>query len=111
MEEASYDDINTAFNNISLNQSIIKEITKSENESRDSVLSTFKPLVLSAIDILRNKKKCQGVDSIYDHIIKTQASNVDRVLIESVVTNLTKENLIIKKLHPVLIPSFETMHP
>ena len=33
MEEASYDDTNTAFNNISLNQSIIKEITKSENES------------------------------------------------------------------------------
>ena len=44
MEEASYDDINTAFNNLSLNQSIITEITKSENESRDSVFSTFKPL-------------------------------------------------------------------
>ena len=73
MEEASYDDINTAFNNLSLNQSIIKVITKSENESRDSVLSTFKPLALSAIDILRNKKKRPDVDSICDHIIKTQA--------------------------------------
>ena len=50
MEEASHDDINTAFNNLSLDQSIIKEITNSENESRDSVLSTFRPLVLSAID-------------------------------------------------------------
>ena len=59
MEEASYDDINTAFNNLSLNQSIIKEITKSENESRDSVLSTFKPLVLSAIDILPTKRSVQ----------------------------------------------------
>ena len=95
MEEASYDDINTAFNNLSLNQSIITEITKSENESRDSVPSTFKPPVLSAIDILRNKKKHPDADSIYDHIIKTQASNADRVLIESVVTNLMKENLII----------------
>ena len=45
MEEASYDDINTAFNNFSLNHSFTKEITNSENESRDSVLSTFKPLV------------------------------------------------------------------
>ena len=73
MEEDSYDDINTAFNNLSLNQNIIKVITKSENESRDSVLSTFKPLALSAIDILRNKKKRPDVDSICDHIIKTQA--------------------------------------
>ena len=106
MEEASYDDINTAFNNLSLNQSIITEITKSENESRDSVLSTFKPLVLSAIDILRNKKKRPDVDSSYDHIIKTQASNADRVLIESVVTNLMKENLIINKKTPSGFDSF-----
>ena len=40
MEEASYDDINTAFNKLSLNHSIIKEATNSENESQDSVLST-----------------------------------------------------------------------
>ena len=106
MEEASYDDINTAFNNLSLNQSIITEITKSENESRDSVLSTFKPLVLSAIDILRNKKKRPDVGSIHDHIIKTQASNADRVLIESVVTNLMKENLIINKKTPSGFDSF-----
>ena len=59
MEEASYDDINTAFNNLSLNHSIINEIPNSENESRDSVLSTFKLLVLSAIDILGNKRSSQ----------------------------------------------------
>ena len=53
MEKTSYDDINSAFNNLSLNHSIIKETTNSENESPDSVLSTFKPIVLSAIDILR----------------------------------------------------------
>ena len=71
MEEPSYDDINTAFNNLLLNQIIIKEITNSENESRDSVLSTFKLLVLSAIDILRNKKKRPDMDSIYDHKFQT----------------------------------------
>ena len=56
MEDASYDDINTAFNNLSLNHSIIKGISNSKNESQDSVLSTFKPLDLSATDILRDKK-------------------------------------------------------
>ena len=66
MEEPSYDDINTAFNNLSLNHSIIKETTNSENESWDSVLATFKPLILSATDILRDKKKRPDVDSIYN---------------------------------------------
>ena len=97
MEKASYDDINSAFNNLSLNHSIIKETPNSENESPDSVSSTFKPIVLSAIDILREKKKRPDVDSIYNHIIKTQASNTDKFLIESVVTNLMKDNLIINK--------------
>ena len=73
MEKASYNDINTAFSNLSLNHSIIKETTNSENESPDSVLSTFKPIVLSAI----NKKKRPDVDSIYNHIIKTHASNAE----------------------------------
>ena len=94
MEEATYDDKNTAFNNLSLNHSFIKEINNSENGSQDSVLSTFKPLVSSTIDILRDKKKHLDVDSIYNHIIETQASNADRVLIEGAVTNLVKKNLI-----------------
>ena len=34
---------------------------------------------------------------VYNHIIKTQASNADRVLIESAVTNLMRENLIINQ--------------
>ena len=96
LEEGSYDDINTAFNNLyNFNN------------------TAFKPLVLSVIDILLDNKKRPDIDSIRNHIIKTQASNADRVLIESVVTNFMKENLINnkKKLHPVLIPSFEAMHP
>ena len=32
MEEVSYDDMNTAYNNLSLNQSIIKEITNSDSD-------------------------------------------------------------------------------
>ena len=95
MEKASYDDINTAFDNLSLNHSIIKETTNSGNE--DLVLSTFKPLVLSAIYILCDREKRPDVDSLYNHMIKTQASNAERVLIESVVTKVMKENLVINK--------------
>ena len=43
--------------------------------------------------------------------MKTQASNVNRVLIERVVTNVMKEDVtFIKKTSPVLIPSFKKMH-
>ena len=97
MEKASSDDINTAFDNLSLNHSIIKETTNSGNESQDSVLSTFKPLVLSAIYILCDRKIRPDVDSLYNHMIKTQASNAERVLIESVVTKVMQENLVINK--------------
>ena len=41
------------------------------------------------------------MDSIYNHIIKTQVSKADRVLIENVVTNLVKENLIFNKKTPL----------
>ena len=37
------------------------------------------------------------MESIYNHIIKTQASNTDKVLIKSVATNLIKKNLIFNK--------------
>ena len=93
----SCDDINTDFNNLSLYHSIIKKINKSENGSQDAVLYTFKPLVLCFIDILGDKKKHPEVDSIYNHIIKTQASNVNRVFKESAGTDLMKQKLIINK--------------
>ena len=57
MKKTLHDDINIDFNNLSLNHSIIKEINDSENEIQDSVLSTFKPLLLSPINNLRDKKK------------------------------------------------------
>ena len=46
------------------------------------------------------------MDYIYDHIIKTQASNADRVLIETAVKNLKKENVIINKKTPSGFDSF-----
>ena len=72
----------------------------------------YYPHLSSATDILRDKKKRTDVYYIHNHIIKTQASDSDRVLIESAITNLMKENLIFnKKTTSGLIPSFETMHP
>ena len=90
-----YDNISIDFNNLSLNHRTIKEIGNSENECQDPVKSTFQPPVLSGIDFLCDEKN--RPDSIYNPIIKTQASNVNVILIESVATNLMKGNLIFNK--------------
>ena len=42
IEESSNNDINTPFNNFSLNHSIIKDVNNSENKRQDTILSSFK---------------------------------------------------------------------
>ena len=85
-------DINTSFEKL--------KITSEENE--DTIIeqgdySHFTPLILSAINDIREKKKCPDTSSIYDYIMKTQASNADKVLIDSVIVKLTPEGKIINK--------------
>lgn len=98
MKGLSYDDKSNAFSSWSLEYSVIKEVIKevnnTENESQNTLFPKFKPLVLSSFDILRDKKKRPNLTSIYNHILKTQASNAEIVLIASVVSNLTAKNLI-----------------
>ena len=76
-------DINTAFEKL--------KITSEENE--DSVIKQgdylhFTPLILLVIKDIREKKKRPDTSSIYDYIMKMQASNADRALIDSVVVKL-----------------------
>ena len=47
--------------------------------------------------LIKRSAKTWTLLDVYNHIIKTQASNADRVLIESAVTNLMRENLIINQ--------------
>ena len=63
-------DMNTAFEKL--------KITSEENEDtiiEQSDYSHFTPLIL----ILRKKKKRPDISSIYDYIMKTQASNALKV--------------------------------
>ena len=79
-------DINMAFGKL--------KITSEGNE--DTIIeqgdySHFTPLILLAKNDIRKKKKRPDTYSIYDYIMKTQASNADKVLIESVIVKLTLE--------------------
>ena len=54
--------------------------------------------ILNAIEIIRNKdKKRPDIDTIYDYIMRTEASNTDITLIENVVKELIRQNILINK--------------
>ena len=69
-------------------------VNTSENES----LQLFKQKLLNAIEIIRyKKKKHPDIDTIHDYIIKTEAPNADETLIENLVKELIKQNILINK--------------
>ena len=57
-------------------------ISPEEKQSVDahSMFLLSKPKVLNAINKIRERKKCPDNYSILDYIIKTEASNVDKLL-------------------------------
>ena len=62
-----------------------------------SFIDLFKPHVLSAIDIIREKKKCPDVDSIFNHIVKGSTTNIDRDVVESFLIELINQKIISNK--------------
>ena len=68
----------------------------SENLSNDTI-DIFKPLIVSAIETIRGKSKRPDIDAIYRHISKSEATNVDRDFIASVLNDLENQNVIYNK--------------
>ena len=67
------------------------KITSEENEDsliEQSDYSHFTPLILSVIKDIREQKKHPDTSSIYDYVMKTQASNADKALIDSAIFKL-----------------------
>ena len=70
-----------------------KESEKLSNETID----IFKSLIISAIETIRDKSKRPDIDAIYRHISKSEATNVDRDFIASVLNDLENQNVIYNK--------------
>ena len=68
----------------------------SENLSNDAI-DIFKPLIISAIETIRGKSKSPDIDAIYRHISKSEAKNIDRDFIASVLNDLANQNVIYNK--------------
>ena len=61
-------------------------------------ISHFKPKILEAIDHLKGiSHKHPYVDSIFDFITRTTASNITKEALADIITDLVKQNIIINK--------------
>ena len=80
------------------------------NTSVNELLQLFKPKILSAIEIIRDKqKKRSDIDTIHDYIMKTEASNTNKTLIENLVKELIKQNILINKKNPQGLDCFKIL--
>ena len=55
-----------------------------------TIFSHFKSKILAAIDEVRQKKRRPDIDAIYEHIMKYEASNAEKNLIETIIAELIK---------------------
>ena len=80
------------------NNQVTEASDDSLNTSVNVSLQLFKLKILNAIEIIRDKKKKRpDIDTIHDHIMKTEASNADKTLIEILLKELIKQNILINK--------------
>ena len=80
------------------NNQVIEATGDSLNTSVNESLQLFKPKILNAIEIIKDKiKKRADIHTIHDYITRTEASNADKTLIENVVRELIRQNILINK--------------
>ena len=80
------------------NNQVIETTDDSLNTSINESLQLFKPKILNAIEIIKDKKKKHAdIDTIHDYITRTEASNADKTLTENVVKQLVRQNILINK--------------
>ena len=95
-----HDDISIALEKLSVlsDKSSSNDVPNknSENLSNDTT-DIFKPIVTSAIETIRGKGKRPDIDAIYRYISNSEATNVDRDFIASVLNNLENQNVIFNK--------------
>ena len=71
---------------------------------------SFLNQILNAVEIIRDKKKKRpDIDTIHDFIMKTEASNADKTLIENLFKNLIKQNILIYKKNVQAFDSFKIL--
>ena len=99
--KASDNDIGIAMERLNIS-SDLESNNKTRNKNKEKPLldelALFTPVIISAIDNIRNiKYKRPDIDAIYRYFSKTVAFNVDRDFIETAVVELVNKNIIFNK--------------
>ena len=94
-------DISNAFNKLK----IVRDDRKIDDVN-DVTLSLFELKILNVIDQIKQKKKRPDVNTIYEYLSKTETSNADKQLIETILGNLIETNIIVNKKTPKGLVSF-----
>ena len=77
---------------------ITPESESSIKENSNNIDNGIKTMILNRIDKLRGKKKCPDIDSIFDFLSKTVATNIDKdTLTDSISQLITQKELVNKK--------------
>ena len=77
---------------------ITRESESSIKESSNNIDYGIKTMILDRIDKLRGKKERPDIDSIFDFLSKTVATNIDKdTLTDSILQLITQKVLVNKK--------------
>ena len=79
------------------------------DDLNDVKLSLLKSKILNAIDQIKQKKKRPDLNTIYEYPSKTEASNADKQLIETILDNLIETNITVNKKAPKGLDSFHRL--
>ena len=103
-QEPTEKEISTALEKLTITNDLEK------NGKTTEISSLFKPKILCAIDRIKEKKKRPDIDSIYDYLSRTEASNIDKISIELILNELVKENVAVNKKTALLRDSFRRIN-
>ena len=79
------------------------------DDLNDVKLSLLKSKILNAIDQIKQMKKRPDLNTIYEYPSKTEASNADKQLIETILDNLIETNITVNKKAPKGLDSFHRL--
>ena len=94
----------SAFNN-----SKIRKDDRKIDDVNDETLSLFKLKILKAIDQIKQNKKRPNLNTIYEYLCKTKASNANKQLIETILGNLIETNTIVNRKTRNVLDSFQRL--
>ena len=93
IKNPSHNEIDAAFKNLNISS---KDKNKNESITSDE-LFLFKPKILQAIEYIREKRKRPDTNAIYEHLKKTEASNIDKETIDNIISELINQKILENK--------------